>query len=54
MVNGTEFVVSKAVFTPICELDYVEQDQELRLLEYIDLTISVERGRTTLTFNEFL
>jgi len=54
MVKGTEVEVSKAVFTPIGELDHVEQEQELRLLEDIDLTITVELGRTTLTLKEIL
>ena len=54
MVKGTEVEVSKAVFTPIGELDHVEQEQELRLLEDIDLTKTVELGRTTLTLKEIL
>jgi flagellar motor switch protein FliN/FliY len=53
-MKGPELAVGKAVFTPIGDLGHVENKQGLGLLEDIDLTITVELGRTTLTLNEIL
>lgn len=46
--------VSRAVFTPIGDLGQVEDKQGLNLLQDIELTITVELGRTTLTLSEIL
>lgn len=54
LMKGPELAVGKAVFTPIGDLGHVENKQGLGLLEDIDLTITVELGRTTLTLNEIL
>lgn len=54
LIKGPEFAVSTAVFTPIGELSEVPTEQGLSLLEDIDLTITVELGRTTLTLSEIL
>ncbi|NLM40786.1 MAG: flagellar motor switch protein FliN [Firmicutes bacterium] len=54
LMKGPELAVSKAMFTPIGELTHVDTKQGLGLLEDIDLTITVELGRATLTLNQIL
>ena len=46
--------VTRAVFTPIDQLGQLMDEQSIALLEDIDLTVTVELGRTTLTLDEIL
>lgn len=46
--------VGRAIFTPIDEVALLEEDQSITLLQDIDLTVTVELGRTILTLNEIL
>lgn len=54
LVKGEEVAVSRAVSTPIGELSQLDKEQGLHLLEDIELTITVELGRTTMTLQEIL
>lgn len=54
LLKGTKSPVTEAVFTPIHELPQVAEQQEINLLEDIDLLVTVELGKTTLTLNEIL
>lgn len=54
LLKGSKSPVTEAVFTPIGDLPQVEEKQGMNLLEDIDLHVTVELGRTSLTLNEIL
>lgn len=54
LLKGSKSPVTNAIFTPIGELPQAEDKQGMNLLEDIDLLVTVELGRTSLTLNEIL